>query len=164
MSSVTNGQTSAEVPIRAIPQAFLRDIHHLTGQERHLLTEKTVIGRRSIDDDKVSCLRIDWCTISRRHAVIEYKNNQFWLTDQNSRNGTFVNGQLVKGKVCLRNGDHIHFHDVEFRFYQEETLTTAQPVTTKDPPTRHKDDTFSNGSSRGKKFSPARGLIPYPAI
>ena len=59
---------------------------------------------------------IDHSGISRRHALIEWKRYDYWLVDQDSLNGTFVNGRRVTDRVRLRHGDQLRFHDVEFRF------------------------------------------------
>ena len=43
-------------------------------------------------------------------------DDQFWLKDTGSRNGTIVNGQQVAGQAQLRDGDRIVICDVEFEF------------------------------------------------
>jgi FHA domain len=62
-------------------------------------------------------------TISRRHAVIEFRNGEFLLRDLQGRNGTFVNGsKLASGsKVVLRSGDRVRFDAYEFVFSFEST-------------------------------------------
>jgi hypothetical protein len=54
--------------------------------------------------------------ISRQHAVIEYRDYTYWLIDQSSANGTFVNDERVQGIQRLNHGDHVRFHQVEFLF------------------------------------------------
>lgn len=39
--------------------------------------------------------------ISREHIAITYHNNVFYVTDQRSSNGTFVNGQQLTPNVAL---------------------------------------------------------------
>jgi hypothetical protein len=47
-------------------------------------------------------------TISRNHALIQaQKQNEFWLVDLGSSNGTFLNGQRVKQAVLLHDQDQI---------------------------------------------------------
>ena len=45
--------------------------------------------------------------VSRQHACLEWKGNQVVLTDLGSANGTFVNGQRVRGSVVLQEKDLI---------------------------------------------------------
>ncbi|MEW6286745.1 MAG: FHA domain-containing protein [Chloroflexota bacterium] len=49
--------------------------------------------------------------ISRRHAMIQRKNDQFLLYDLNSRNGTFVNGKRISSQspYVLKPGDVVEF-------------------------------------------------------
>ena len=53
--------------------------------------------------------------VSRHHAKIEKKDDQFILVDLNSSNGTFVNGRRIKAHE-LQEGDVLTFGDTEFGF------------------------------------------------
>lgn len=48
--------------------------------------------------------------ISRKHAIIVYKNHRFFIIDLGSRNGTCVNGKKVEG-AALRTGDLLQMGD-----------------------------------------------------
>ncbi len=51
--------------------------------------------------------------ISRYHARIEQDEAGFIIRDLGSKNGTFVNGEAVRGQPCrLRDGDEIQLADV----------------------------------------------------
>jgi pSer/pThr/pTyr-binding forkhead associated (FHA) protein len=52
--------------------------------------------------------------ISRRHFIIKFENGQYYVEDQNSTNGTRLNGTEIKGKGKYRldNGDQIAVADV----------------------------------------------------
>lgn len=56
-------------------------------------------------------------TVSRNHAVIEFDNNDYRLTDSNSSNGTFVNGKrlIVLGHT-LQPDDEIQLGKVRLQF------------------------------------------------
>jgi len=61
--------------------------------------------------------------VSRRHALIKWRDNILVLIDQNSTNGTFINGkQLVPEQArILRNNDEIAFGPVKFKItYQKK--------------------------------------------
>ncbi len=104
--------------VDATPLAFLHDLRDSTGQTRHALTMRTtLVGRTApAPGEEADHLLLDLPAISCRHASIEYRRLAFWLVDQESTNGTFVNGQLVTGKVRLKHGDRILFHNLEFEF------------------------------------------------
>lgn len=61
-------------------------------------------------------IQIEDSSISRKHAVIYKKKLDFTLEDLDSSNGTFHNGQVIKGPVELVNGDKLQFGDKEFIF------------------------------------------------
>lgn len=102
----------------AMPQAFLYDLNGATNQQRHELKKLvTVIGRAAPEPcESAAYLLIDHDTVSRRHATIEYKDYEYRVVDQKSRNGTFLNGKRIFGEASLRHGDRIRFHDSEFEF------------------------------------------------
>lgn len=67
--------------------------------------------------------RVDYCisdnsNVSRAHADIVYKNGAFYLIDNNTTNGTTVNGMsLGRGQEYkLNNGDVVKLADEEFIF------------------------------------------------
>ncbi|MGH6636345.1 MAG: FHA domain-containing protein [Gammaproteobacteria bacterium] len=107
-----------------LPAAFLLDLSGVTGRKRHQLGTVTVVGRNYLVIDQLervpaserNHIVIDRPTIGRVHAVVEHKHRGFWLVDQNSKNGTYVNGNRVNGPVCLTHGDQIQFHDFAFEF------------------------------------------------
>ena len=53
--------------------------------------------------------------ISRHHCSIQYKNNRWWIIDEGSSNGTFLQREIdqpeidvrSEDKIALRSGDHI---------------------------------------------------------
>ncbi len=63
--------------------------------------------------------------LSRIHASIFFDGEQVWVADENSTNGTFVNGQQVIGKdVYLKDGDTIKVGNhttIQVLFQKDET-------------------------------------------
>ncbi len=53
-------------------------------------------------------------SISRAHAIIEIQNSECWITDLNSRNGTFVNNVKIKQPTKLSNMDILKIGPFEF--------------------------------------------------
>jgi pSer/pThr/pTyr-binding forkhead associated (FHA) protein len=62
--------------------------------------------------EKLPCLVIADNRISSYHALIEVENNQVVITDQNSTNGTVING-IRQQKTVLRDGDIVKVGGVE---------------------------------------------------
>jgi hypothetical protein len=87
-----------------------------TLKEVPLIKERSTIGRRSNND-----LVIDHVAISGEHAVIVAMNNDFFLEDLNSTNGTQVNGQPVK-KHFLQENDVINLAPYKIRFVTDKDV------------------------------------------
>ena len=79
----------------------------------------SLVGRTfDLENGFITIGRSDNCSIrfdplnekiaSKQHAFIESKADGFYLTDNNSTNGTFVNGQQIQA-VKLNSGDRIQF-------------------------------------------------------
>ncbi|NOK63533.1 MAG: FHA domain-containing protein [Chloroflexi bacterium AL-W] len=47
--------------------------------------------------------------VSRRHAILSYKDNGYYVEDLNSANGTFINGRQLAPQmpIMLSNGDEL---------------------------------------------------------
>lgn len=60
---------------------------------------------------------LDDVTVSRHHARFTRKDNQFWIADENSLNGTYVNGDLLEGPVALSRGDEVQVGKFRMVFY-----------------------------------------------
>ncbi|MCB0272267.1 MAG: diguanylate cyclase [Bdellovibrionales bacterium] len=59
--------------------------------------------------------------ISRQHARFEINDENIFLMDLGSTNGTSVNGARIKGQIQLRDGDKIQIGDVLLKFsFQDE--------------------------------------------
>ena len=67
--------------------------------------------------------RADGCMqssgVSRNHARITREGGQYYIEDLNSRNGTYLNGELLayKQKCPVKPGDHLRFAREEYVFY-----------------------------------------------
>lgn len=69
---------------------------------------------REVDNDVV----LDSSHVSRRHAVVVWREGAFEIADLGSTNGTQVNGEPVTQPRILRDGDVIHLYTVELNFYE----------------------------------------------
>jgi hypothetical protein len=60
-------------------------------------------------NDNVLCIADG--RMSRRHAMLQEKNGQWFLADLNSANGTFVNNRPITAPTLLNPGDQIQMGD-----------------------------------------------------
>jgi len=77
------------------------------------LSEEVVIGRGEDAD-----IRLEDGRASRRHSKIALTNGSFVITDLQSANGTFVNGEKITERA-LMNGDRIQIGNALFDFQME---------------------------------------------
>ena len=110
-------------------QAVLYDISNPNDIKRYELGEKaTVIGRVAGYDPEVQYVLAAEPTVGRCHALIERRGHSFWITDQGSINGTFVNGDRVTGDHALKHGDIVAVHRHEFEFVLPELFESESTV------------------------------------
>lgn len=79
--------------------------------------QKLTIGR-----DLGNAVVIEHPTVSRFHAHILLEKGSYLITDLNSTNGTFVNGQPITTSAKLSVGDLIRIGASNFSFQENETL------------------------------------------
>ena len=73
------------------------------GEQYDLIGEVSTIGRSA---DNTIPLVLDK-EVSRRHALIRRDHNQFFVHDQNSLNGVYVNNNRISAPCLLQTGDVI---------------------------------------------------------
>ncbi|HKG98907.1 MAG TPA: FHA domain-containing protein, partial [Pyrinomonadaceae bacterium] len=79
-----------------------------------------VIGRETAAN-----LCIADASVSRRHSIIEKKEEGFVITDLESLNGTFINDVPVKTRL-LEHGDRVRIGDSQFLFLTHEGEATSR--------------------------------------
>jgi transcriptional regulator of acetoin/glycerol metabolism len=99
---------------------------------RHLLSrlEEIVIGR----GERFSArrggarleLELDDAQVSARHATLRYAQGRFVIDDEQSRNGTRVNGETIQ-RAVLSEGDWIEIGHSFFLFRSAEAVGNADP-------------------------------------
>lgn len=108
----------AITPLEYFPDCYLVDLHGVTHQSTHPLRGKyNMITRlQQPPDDGIHYIQIFRRQIGRRHALIEYRDFSFWIIDQQSVNGTFLNGKRVMSETRLKHGDRLSFYKYEFEY------------------------------------------------
>ena len=94
------------------------------------------IGSRviSIGRDPSNDLVLSDSMVSRRHAILEQRDDIFVLRDNNSANGTLVNGDKVDTEKTLRDGDLVAIGSSRLLFQLEDGAAASVdgPVELKD--------------------------------
>src|SRR5882762_2144655 len=110
--------------------------------------EPVVIGRET-----TAGLCLADASVSRRHSKLEKNGDQFWISDLQSLNGTFVNDVPVKQRA-LQHGDRIRIGDTQFLF-----LVHEGDVSSKSSEVQFDDRKFVSGSTIQIKFDDALYLM-----
>ncbi|MDB5954964.1 FHA domain-containing protein [Ramlibacter sp.] len=82
-------------------------------KEVQLTKDRTTLGRRPYND-----IVIDNLAVSGEHAVLQLTDDEVFLEDLNSTNGTYVNGKAVK-KQLLQNNDTVEIGKYKIKFINE---------------------------------------------
>jgi pSer/pThr/pTyr-binding forkhead associated (FHA) protein len=77
------------------------------------LGQVAIVGRSSS-----STIPIDDAFVSSQHARIEIDGDEWRIHDLNSTNGTFVNGEQIRGIGDITEGDVVQFGRVTMRLVQ----------------------------------------------
>ena len=83
-------------------------------QEAYNLEDSITIGRSNEND-----VIIKDPYISKKHLSIVKDEEEYYLEDLNSANGTYLNGDRLMDAVKLKNGDRIQFGQIEFLFVNQ---------------------------------------------
>lgn len=124
-SSIYLFEPEEEQPVCENPTVFLgakttaegRLIYRGGGEEKNFVIEgdSFIIGGRNEQADG----QLLSGGISRSHARITREEDQYYIEDLNSKNGTYLNGELLayKQKRKIKPGDHLRFAREEYVFY-----------------------------------------------
>ena len=76
---------------------------------------------------------LDNAAVSRQHAQILESHGSYFLEDMRSRNGTYLNEELLEGRKELQDGDLIRICDVTYRFDLNASASDIPIPHKKDP-------------------------------
>lgn len=91
----------------------------LDNQNFEIIDSTVLVGRHQ------NCnLVLQSSKISRKHAAFHIKDQQLWLEDLQSSNGTFINEIQIDRPTQLESDDVIQFADLQFRVLASNESTT----------------------------------------
>ena len=96
--------------------------YHFASLTRQVTGEKIELGKPSFvlgkNPEKSDYAVADNTNIGRVHAVITMRNGRYYVMDQNSTNGTFINGRIIKAgqETEILPGDCLMLANEEFIF------------------------------------------------
>jgi hypothetical protein len=83
-----------------------------TQVEKHATTQRYTHSEVILGREPTCDFPLDDQTVSSRHARLSYHHQQWWLEDQASTNGTFLNGEAVTTPVVITHGDELRLGQV----------------------------------------------------
>jgi uncharacterized RDD family membrane protein YckC len=96
-------------------------VNPTSAARREIRLSRTLL---SIGRDPSNDLVLPDAMVSRRHAVIECRGNQYYLRDCNSSNGSVVNGDRISER-SLRDGDLVAIGTARLLFREEIEIEDA---------------------------------------
>lgn len=97
--------------------------------------------------------------VSRYHAEIESRGDDFYIIDLGSGNGTAINGARISGEKLLKNGDRLSFggtSDAEFFIDKEKSFPTfdADAETEEEKYIEKQEEEIADETEKASKISP----------
>ncbi|MCA8986812.1 MAG: FHA domain-containing protein [Planctomycetaceae bacterium] len=81
-------------------------------------------------------IRVNSTEVSRHHCEIHVRENEVFVKDLGSRNGTFVNGESIFEEVQLKPGDTLHVGSMVFELMGKKKPAVKSPGNAKPPGAR----------------------------
>ncbi len=115
-------------------------------------------GERTVGRSHRCNVVVDDRSVSRVHAMVSCSNGRLTVQDLNSSNGTYVNGELLRGEADLCDGDELRLGEAKLRVRRiPGTQSGRIPV---DELTAAVDERFTeyraNGPPAGRPRNPAK--------
>lgn len=100
---------------RIIPHVKIIPESDVMAAPFHFSSSEIIIGRDSACD-----LSIEDPTISSRHARLYFRQDQWWLEDLGSTNGTYLNDMLLSLPTVITGADHLRIGQLLYTIQVEE--------------------------------------------
>jgi len=67
-------------------------------------------------------------TISRHHCSLQYRKNRWWIVDENSANGTFLQREIDQPEIDVRSEDAISLRNGDYILILGKLTSSKQPI------------------------------------
>jgi len=124
VSEVPTGKTPPDRGVDRVSKALRVVQGKDRGRQYELADGEILVGR-----DQSCQIVIDDDSVSRRHARVLLENDTCVIEDLHSRNGTYVNGQKIDGRVTLKNRDRVEIGITLFE-YQSSSAVKHESAST----------------------------------
>jgi hypothetical protein len=121
------------------------------GEDLVVDQDRAVVGREPTCD-----LVVEHGSVSRKHAVLERRGETWFVVDQGSANGTFLDSVKV-GEGALRNGQELRFGAAAFRVELEGADEAGATMVTTVP-----EETVLTPAAQMPRPAPPRPAAPPP--
>jgi len=114
--------STMQIPIVAVAEGIdVKSTSHLEILQPNQPPLKIELGRDEIIIGRIGecSIYLPFSNVSREHARIFGKGEEFLIEDLNSTNGTFVNGVKIS-RCILRSNDQIRIGDTRIQFVQQK--------------------------------------------
>jgi len=95
---------------KKIPTLILHPLDAIDSRPAHFEMSEIILGR-----DPACSFVIANETVSARHSRLSYRQNQWWLEDLQSTNGTYLNEEPVSTLTVIVSGDEVRCGQAAFR-------------------------------------------------
>jgi len=92
-----------------IPLISLKVLNSNNKKEYSYSIREIIIGR----DSTCEC-QMDDKTVSSRHARLSYHHSHWWIEDIKSKNGTYLNNELISESRVITSNDIVRIGNVSF--------------------------------------------------
>ena len=121
------GRTPAEPPahrpqemqpvVREVSEEAQADLHCLEIEDEEFAQEPVVVGSAGVKIGRVppADVVLPHSSVSREHCIIGLANDELFVTDLNSTNGTYIDGERIRRATVLPVGSVVRVGQVSLR-------------------------------------------------
>lgn len=150
-------QKQSGLSLNAAAWFFVAPNHELGAPKNVQIYTPFQIGRRP---DVNLCLPC--ASVSGLHAEIVDEDGSLWIYDLGSTNGTFVNGERIKDRLRLNEGDTVQFGTTVFHVNRKgDEPVASKPASSRIPKSRNEKSQQADPKEYGFQRLLQGGVVPF---